>query len=97
MASKKRKRAAGEKANSEQPSQKKAKGNEASLDRIIPSRKREKDKLFLDKSPFALELSKDDHERERLLYKLLGSEDVDDRIGAADVIVSVLLAGGWRS
>src|SRR3569833_805446 len=53
----------------------------------------DKNKLFLDKSLFARELTREDHERERLLYKLLGSEDVDDRLAAADVIISALFGG----
>lgn len=46
--------------------------------------------LLADRSPFGVELSRADHERERQLYKLLGSPDKDDRLRAADVIVSAL-------
>ncbi|KAM7199281.1 DNA polymerase V [Rhypophila sp. PSN 637] len=45
----------------------------------------------LDKSPFALNLSIEERRREHSLYELLGSEDVGDRINAADAIVSGLL------
>jgi len=86
----KRKRTAKEMANPDQAPQKKSK-IEASSRHDIP--KAAKGKLFLDKSPFKENLAREDHERERQLYKLLGSEDVEDRIKAADVIVSVLLDG----
>jgi DNA polymerase phi len=48
----------------------------------------------LDKSPFAEELSVDQRKRELALYNKLGSEDVGERIEAADAIVSGLLGGG---
>ncbi|EFW99855.1 DNA polymerase [Grosmannia clavigera kw1407] len=50
----------------------------------------EKDALLADRSVFAADLSRADHDRERRLYKLLGSPDMDDRLRAADVIVSAL-------
>ncbi|TPX15584.1 uncharacterized protein E0L32_004282 [Thyridium curvatum] len=55
--------------------------------------KAEKQKLFNDTTPFPENLSREDHDRERLLYKLLGSEDVEDRIGAAAAIIGGLLGG----
>ncbi|OAA63667.1 DNA polymerase [Niveomyces insectorum RCEF 264] len=51
----------------------------------------DKEALLSNKSLFPQELSRADHDRERLLYKLLGSADVEDRIRAADVIVTSLL------
>ena len=51
----------------------------------------EKEALLANKALFSAELSRADHDRERRLYKLLGSADVEDRIRAADVIVSALL------
>ncbi|CAK7266092.1 DNA-directed DNA polymerase [Sporothrix epigloea] len=51
----------------------------------------EKEALLANKAPFSAEMSRADHDRERRLYKLLGSADVEDRIRAADVIVSALL------
>jgi len=84
----KRKLSAKGKANADQSPQKKPKV-EAEASHAIS--KADKQKLFLDKSPFKESLAREDHERERQLYKLLGSEDMEDRIKAADVIVSVLL------
>ncbi|KAL1890421.1 DNA-directed DNA polymerase [Sporothrix stenoceras] len=54
----------------------------------------EKETLLSNKTLFASDLSRADHDRERRLYKLLGSADVEDRIRAADVIVSALLGSG---
>ncbi|CAK7209877.1 DNA-directed DNA polymerase [Sporothrix bragantina] len=51
----------------------------------------EKEALLANKTLFSADLSRADHDRERRLYKLLGSADVEDRIRAADVIVSALL------
>ncbi|CAK7199594.1 DNA-directed DNA polymerase [Sporothrix eucalyptigena] len=51
----------------------------------------EKEALLSNKALFSADLSRADHDRERRLYKLLGSADVEDRIRAADVIVSALL------
>lgn len=48
----------------------------------------------LDKSPFAEHLTPDQRKRELLLYDKLGSEDVAERIEAADAIVSGLLGSG---
>ncbi|CAK7266327.1 DNA-directed DNA polymerase [Sporothrix epigloea] len=51
----------------------------------------EKEALLANKTLFSADMSRADHDRERRLYKLLGSADVEDRIRAADVIVSALL------
>ncbi|CAK7215235.1 DNA-directed DNA polymerase [Sporothrix curviconia] len=51
----------------------------------------DKEALLANKALFSADLSRADHDRERRLYKLLGSADVEDRIRAADVIVSALL------
>jgi DNA polymerase phi len=45
----------------------------------------------LDKSPFSERPAGDERKREAHLYELLGSEDPDDRISAADAIISGLL------
>ncbi|KAK0624760.1 DNA polymerase phi-domain-containing protein [Bombardia bombarda] len=47
----------------------------------------------LDKSPFAETPSVEERRRELNIYELLGSEDVNERINAADAIISGLLAG----
>ncbi|ERS98598.1 hypothetical protein HMPREF1624_05385 [Sporothrix schenckii ATCC 58251] len=57
----------------------------------------EKEALLENKTLFASDLSRADHDRERRLYKLLGSADVEDRIRAADTIVSALLGSGSAS
>ncbi|ODA83796.1 hypothetical protein RJ55_02312 [Drechmeria coniospora] len=46
-----------------------------------------------EKKPFVEMPTGDDRKREAALYELLGSEDANDRIQAADCIVSSLLAG----
>jgi DNA polymerase phi len=50
-------------------------------------------KITLDKSPFVENPLGDDRKREAALYELLGSEDANDRIEAADCIISSLLGG----
>ncbi|KPM38986.1 hypothetical protein AK830_g7580 [Neonectria ditissima] len=50
-------------------------------------------KLTLDKSPFVETPMGDERKREAGLYELLGSEDANERIEAADCIVSSLLGG----
>ncbi|OIW35234.1 hypothetical protein CONLIGDRAFT_46974 [Coniochaeta ligniaria NRRL 30616] len=45
----------------------------------------------LDKSPFSERPAGDERKREAHLYELLGSEDANDRINAADAIISGLL------
>ncbi|KAL6855835.1 DNA polymerase phi domain-containing protein [Trichoderma novae-zelandiae] len=47
----------------------------------------------LDKAPFVESPALEDRKREGLLYELLGSEDDNDRIEAADCIISGLLGG----
>ncbi|KAI6378418.1 hypothetical protein MCOR25_002285 [Pyricularia grisea] len=48
-------------------------------------------KLLADKRLFVQDMKQEDHERERALYKLLSSADVEDRIKASNVIISCLL------
>jgi DNA polymerase phi len=48
----------------------------------------------LDKSPFTEHPNVDERKRELSLYERLGSEDVSERIEAADAIISGLLGGG---
>lgn len=47
-------------------------------------------KLLADRRPFVEDMKPEDHERERGLYKLLSSTDVEDRLRASDVIISCL-------
>lgn len=83
----KRKRAAKEATNSAQPSKKRPK-NESHTQNKKPTAD-----LLSDKAPFVENPAGDDRKREAALYELLGSEDSDDRIAAADAIVSGLLGG----
>lgn len=50
-------------------------------------------KVMLEKLPFVETPVGDERKREATLYELLGSEDGDERIEAADCIISGLLAG----
>ncbi|KAL8414968.1 hypothetical protein RB594_005974 [Gaeumannomyces avenae] len=54
-------------------------------------------KLLADRRPFVEDMKPEDHERERGLYKLLSSTDVEDRLRASDVIVSCLLGNSSGS
>ncbi|KAK3393469.1 DNA polymerase phi-domain-containing protein [Podospora didyma] len=82
----KRKRTGNEPAGNSQPSQKRTKkGSNAPAKAKAPK--------ALDKSPFAEQLTVEERRREVSLYELLGSEDINDRINAADAIISGLLAG----
>ncbi|KAI1435384.1 DNA polymerase phi-domain-containing protein [Xylaria sp. CBS 124048] len=49
--------------------------------------------LDLDKSPFAEENSGENRKREAKIYELLGSLDNDERLTAADALITGLLAG----
>ncbi|KAI8631980.1 hypothetical protein F5Y19DRAFT_422692 [Xylariaceae sp. FL1651] len=49
--------------------------------------------LDLDKSPFADENNVENRKREANIYELLGSPDSDERLAAADALVTGLLAG----
>ena len=83
----KRKRGAKEPINdfpNQQPTQKRSKTAVGTKTKAAAS---------LDKSPFAEIPSVEERRRELNLYELLGSEDVTDRINAADAIVSGLLGG----
>ncbi|KLU84330.1 hypothetical protein MAPG_03374 [Magnaporthiopsis poae ATCC 64411] len=54
-------------------------------------------KLLADRRPFVEDMKPEDHERERGLYKLLSSTDVEDRLHASDVIISCLFGDGGGS
>ncbi|KAI0456479.1 DNA polymerase phi-domain-containing protein [Xylaria acuta] len=70
-----------------QPTQKRPKPNEATTNGA------ELKPLDLDKSPFADENTGENRKREAKLYELLGSLDSDERLAAADALVTGLLAG----
>ncbi|KAI1749444.1 DNA polymerase phi-domain-containing protein [Xylaria castorea] len=70
-----------------QPTQKRPKPNEAITNDAEPK------PLDLDKSPFADENNGDNRKREAKIYELLGSLDNDERLAAADALVTALLAG----
>ncbi|KAM5375783.1 hypothetical protein ACJZ2D_005839 [Fusarium nematophilum] len=84
----KRKRGAKEGSNATQNSQKRNKNDTNS-----PANGASQPKPTLDKSPFVETPLGDERKREAGLYELLGSEDANDRIEAADCIVSGLLGG----
>ncbi|KAI1169600.1 DNA polymerase phi-domain-containing protein [Nemania sp. FL0916] len=69
-----------------QPTQKRPKHDEANANGPEPKA------LDLDKSPFADEATGETRKREALVYELLGSVDNDERIAAADALVTALLA-----
>ncbi|KAL2016903.1 hypothetical protein VTK56DRAFT_2864 [Thermocarpiscus australiensis] len=85
----KRKRAAKEGAHDNQPSQKRSKKDSPAPNGSAKS----KTPKPLDKSPFTEQPTVDERKRELTLYETLGSEDVAERIEAADAIVSGLLGG----
>ncbi|GAW14514.1 hypothetical protein ANO14919_039170 [Xylariales sp. No.14919] len=70
-----------------QPSQKRPKPDEAATNES------ESKSLDLDKSPFADENTGENRKREARIYELLGSLDNDERLAAADALVTGLLAG----
>lgn len=70
-----------------QPTQKRPKPNEAITDGAEPK------SLDLDTSPFADENTGENRKREAKIYDLLGSLDHDERLAAADALVTGLLAG----
>lgn len=82
----KRKRGAKEGTNGAQKAPKRTKSDNESV--------RPSSKLAFDKSPFVEAPIGDERKREAGLYDLLGSEDPDERIEAADCIVPSLLAEG---
>ncbi|KAL1842081.1 hypothetical protein VTJ49DRAFT_6063 [Mycothermus thermophilus] len=84
----KRKRVAKEPANDSQPSQKRSKKDAASSNGLSKSKPK-----TLDKSPFTEQPTVNERKRELELYEMLGSEDVAERIQAADAIISGLLGG----
>ncbi|KAK4151493.1 DNA polymerase phi-domain-containing protein [Chaetomidium leptoderma] len=85
----KRKRVAKEPSNDTLPSQKRSKKDAAGANGSAKS----KASKALDKSPFTEHPTVDERKRELELYNKLGSEDVGDRIDAADAIISGLLGG----
>ncbi|KAL7816822.1 DNA polymerase phi domain-containing protein [Trichoderma aethiopicum] len=88
----KRKRGGKDASNAPSNSQKKAK-NAASAPVPVAAPATTVAKPTLDKSPFVEAPTLEDRKREGLLYELLGSEDENDRIEAADCIISGLLGG----
>ncbi|TFB04772.1 DNA polymerase V [Trichoderma ghanense] len=90
----KRKRGGKDAANAPPNSQKKAK-NAASVPvpAAATAAATATAKPTLDKTPFVESPTLEDRKREGLLYELLGSEDENDRIEAADCIISGLLGG----
>ncbi|KAI1639924.1 DNA polymerase phi-domain-containing protein [Biscogniauxia mediterranea] len=58
-----------------------------------PTNGDETNSLELDKSPFTEEKVGENRKREARIYELLGSADSDERIAAADALVTALLAG----
>ncbi|KAI1103926.1 DNA polymerase phi-domain-containing protein [Jackrogersella minutella] len=72
-------------SNGNQPTQKRAK-----VDQSLPNGT-EPIKLDLEKSPFAETLTNEARRREAKVYELLGSADSDERIAAADALVTGLL------
>ncbi|KAK4237550.1 DNA polymerase V [Achaetomium macrosporum] len=85
----KRKRAAKEAPNDNQPSQKRSRNEPPAANGSSKS----KDSKPLDKSPFTEHPNVEERKRELVLYERLGSEDVGERIDAADAIISGLLGG----
>ncbi|KAK4129009.1 hypothetical protein N657DRAFT_49938 [Parathielavia appendiculata] len=85
----KRKRVAKEPSNDTQPSQKRSKKEVLTANGSAKS----KTSKALDKSPFSEHPNVDERKRELELYNQLGSEDVTERIEAADAIISGLLGG----
>ncbi|KAI1078249.1 DNA polymerase phi-domain-containing protein [Whalleya microplaca] len=71
-------------ANGNQPTQKRAKTDHPPNDSKAP--------LDLEKTPFTETLSAQDRKREASIYQLLGSADSDERITAADALITGLLA-----
>ncbi|KAJ8130131.1 hypothetical protein O1611_g3500 [Lasiodiplodia mahajangana] len=70
-----------------QPTQKRPKHDEANTNGS------DSKSLDLDKSPFADENAGENRKREAKIYELLGSLDNDERLAAADALVTGLLAG----
>ncbi|KAH7328625.1 DNA polymerase phi-domain-containing protein [Stachybotrys elegans] len=81
----KRKRGAKEGANSASNGQKRPKKDTSQSSAPAPT--------VLEKRPFVEILSTEERQREAAIYELLASEDVNERIEAADCIISSLLDG----
>ncbi|KAJ9157560.1 DNA polymerase V [Pleurostoma richardsiae] len=86
----KRKRLAKEVTNGTQPSQKRAKTIESKKTKGAAPKKINKKKYLQIKGPFPDELSSEDRIREAVLYEFLGSEDPEERLEAADAVISGL-------
>ncbi|KAH8891864.1 hypothetical protein GQ53DRAFT_719605 [Thozetella sp. PMI_491] len=85
----KRKRVSKEAGNSSQPSTKRPKQALESNEQPVASTRPEAPEL-IEKAPFVETPTGDERKREAYLYDFLGSEDINERINAADVIVSSL-------
>ncbi|KAI1814374.1 hypothetical protein GGS20DRAFT_548831 [Poronia punctata] len=70
-----------------QPTEKRPKTEETNTD------KPETKTIVLDKSPFPEENTGENRKREAAIYELLGSLDGDERLAAADALITALLAG----
>lgn len=86
--SNKRKRVAKDGLNDNQPSQKRSKKEAGAANGST----KVKSSKALDKSPFTEHPTGEERKRELVLYDSLGSEDVNERIEAADAILSGLLS-----
>ncbi|OTB06597.1 hypothetical protein M426DRAFT_104725 [Hypoxylon sp. CI-4A] len=73
-------------ANGNQPTQKRAKTDQAVSNDVEPLN------LDLEKTPFTETLTGESRKREGKVYELLGSADSDERIAAADALITGLLA-----
>lgn len=85
----KRKRVAKEANNEPQPSQKRSKKDAPATNGSAKS----KPSKALDKSPFTEQPTVEQRKRELVLYDKLGSDEVTERIEAADAIISGLIGG----
>ncbi|KAJ9161362.1 DNA polymerase V [Coniochaeta hoffmannii] len=74
-----------------QPAQKRVKQKSEVANGPSMQQQSNKGSKVLDRSPFCERPAGDERKREARLYELLGSEDADDRISAADAIISGLL------
>lgn len=70
---------------------KRAEREATKADRSHKRTKNEDPKIYLEKKLFVENSTGPDRVREAKLYELLGSEDIEDRVSAAEVIVSSLL------
>ncbi|KAB5536405.1 DNA polymerase phi-domain-containing protein [Coniochaeta sp. 2T2.1] len=87
----KRKRSPKDVLGTTQPAQKRVKQKSEATNGSSKQQSTKASKVLLDKSPFSDRPAGEERKREALLYERLGSEDTDDRINAADAIISGLL------